>query len=89
MLEYSGANLLTHGVSFAWTFRASIVRVRLDSSRVLSLTVSLRKAHVDGVSDGGRLYNLALPLALPYIVEYLCSCVVSPARNMTTHAVPT
>jgi len=30
MLEYSGANLLTDGVSFAWTFRASIVRVCLD-----------------------------------------------------------
>jgi hypothetical protein len=30
MLEYSGANLLTHGVVFAWIFRASIVRVRLD-----------------------------------------------------------
>jgi hypothetical protein len=30
MIEYSDANLLTHGVSFAWTFRASIVRVCLD-----------------------------------------------------------
>jgi hypothetical protein len=61
----------------------------LTSWRVLSLTVSLRKARVDGVRDGGGLCNLALPLALPNIVEYLCSCVVSPARNMTTHAVPT
>ncbi len=29
-----------------------------------------------------------LPLVLSNIVEYLCSCVVSPSRNMATHDVP-
>ena len=86
MLPYSGSNLLTHVVTFAWTFRTSIVRVCLDELDSSFTDNIFAQSAPWRVCDGGGLSNLSLPLALPNIVEYVCSSVVSPARNMTTHA---